>query len=175
MLSPHCARSRLLALMFAAGLSAAAPAGAGAAANNCQGAPGTSAVEQYCEAILSADGARQRPAAPRRAAASPAATAPLPAALRRAGDDGEAIARLLPAGTLRERPARAGREPGGGSAAAGADTPRDAGGSALSAARHAVQAGPTVGAGLTWSLLGATGLLSAGALLTRRRSGIPAS
>lgn len=156
--------------------SLVAPGFATAAANNCQGAPGTSAVEQYCEALLDADGERQRPTAPQATGTGTGAgTTALPAGLRHAGDDGAAIARLVPVGDLPGAPASgAGDQPARPDRDSGV-TVQAAGGSALSAARHAVQAGPTASPALAWGLMGATTILSASALITRRRPGEAAS
>lgn len=160
--------------------------GGASAANNCQGAPGTSAVEQYCEAIPQADGGRQVPPkrVPKNAQGAVKSSVPVPADLRRAGEDGLAVARFAATAPTVDRSARPpsrttpnadrasvepASQPGGaGAPAQAAAVPN---GTAFSGAGHALTAGPAAGPELAWSLLALSGVAAGSALLARRRHG----
>ncbi len=94
------APTRMVALGAAAtALTLAAPGGAAAA--GCQGAPGTSALEQYCEAIPDAKGGRNNPGDARSGAKGSSGSSSgsgvsrsTSQALQSAGADGAAVASL---------------------------------------------------------------------------------
>ncbi len=167
---------------------AAAPTPANA--QGCQGAPGASALEQYCEAVPRADGGRQRPTSGSPASGSQSSgsgsssSSALPPktakSLDEAGPDGSAVKRLADDG---DQPAStsAGSGTGSGGSSSGdegavlaerVDSPANPDGSPLRAATNAAQAGPTVGGALVWGLLGLSALGAIGAVFLRRGSSI---
>lgn len=197
---PSAPRFALAAAVAA--LSLSAPAGVQAA--GCQGAPGTSALEQYCEAIPDAAGGRQNPgrstgssngsgSSSNSGAGVSSSTA---AKLSGAGADGAAVEQL--AGGVKKSTAKSSSSksskmsddsadgsgvaaaggsggPGGGAAAAGAvSAPADPSNSPLKAATKAVGGGPTVGGGLVWGLLAMTAIGAIGAVVLRRHNAVPA-
>lgn len=170
--------SRRLAAVLAAG-ALLGPAASGAAAQGCQGQAGTSALEQYCEAIPRGDGGRDSPTKSGSDTES-GVSASTRKALAAAGTDGFKVAALASAGVS----ASAGTTPKattpktGSSASkssdAGATTPAvagpdDASGSPLQAATDAVSNGSTAGPALVWGLVGMSAAGAAGAILLRRR------
>jgi hypothetical protein len=155
-------------------LALAAPASAGT--TNCVAPPGTAAIEEYCETVPSATGNGGGGASATRPVSSSTR-----AALRSQGADGQALAGLLRSdgnGTA-AAPAGGSKASGQGSSAKGASSSRGTvdGASAsqdepssnpLHAVTSAVQAGPTLGGGLIWGLLGITALMLAAAWLRLR-------
>jgi hypothetical protein len=125
-----------------------------AAAQQCVGAPGTGAIDQYCETVQGASGPR-----PSRDSAPAAATVPAPTLreLGRSGDSGRELRGLLegdasakPSGASRER--ERGDRPREAQPAAASPPLRDSA-NPLSAVRAAVSSGDTVGPGFPWALI----------------------
>jgi hypothetical protein len=172
---------RLLALpLIALAVATAAPA-AGAA--TCASAPGTSAVDQYCESIPGADGGK--PVKRTKGAPVEAARDRLPAGTSRQldGDDPDDAGLLAVVSTGPDRPSggAAGGATTGGTATPGATATAEApaqgavdagatpSSSPVSAVTAAASSGPTLGPGLPIALLGIA--LAGGALAwTRARS-----
>jgi hypothetical protein len=140
-----------------------------AAAQQCVGAPGTGAIDQYCETVQGASGPR-----PSRDSAPPQATVPAPTLreLGRSGDSGRELRGLLQ-GDASTKP-----NPRGGSKERG-DRPREAQPAAvspavrdsanpLSAVRAAVASGDTVGPGFPWALIVLSVGIGGGAWLRHR-------
>jgi hypothetical protein len=155
---------RLLPLALLLFLAVAAPATA--ATTDCVAPPGTAAIEEYCETVPSATGDKGGGA--RSAQPLDRSTRE---ALRAQGADGQALAGLLRSDGSAAAP-RSGRTTKSGGTAAGSTGNRgEAAGSAASqdepsgnplhAVTSAVEAGPTLGGGLVWALLGITALMVA--------------
>jgi hypothetical protein len=187
----HSPRARFPLLLAAATTAATMAGGASvsAAATSCQGAPGASALEQYCEAIPRGDGGRQTTGA----AANPGDTGAAAAhshmnhataqALAAAGADGAAIRQLANntngpavASTTQKHPAQPNTK--GTGAATSSDTstastanPKDPSGSPLRAARQAASSGPAAGQPVAWGIFGISVLGAASALGRRRPPG----
>jgi hypothetical protein len=149
---------------------------------NCQGAPGTSAVEQYCEAVPRADGGSDRGnSAPQRAPTIPIDTS---RQLKRSGPDGEAIERLV-GGAVQPGKPPVDKEGSSSSSSASsvesvdegavrserADPPSDPSSNPLKAASKAVAGGPVVGQGVVWGVIGLS-VLGVGSTLILRRRGL---
>jgi hypothetical protein len=156
-------RSLLLSTLLL--LAVAAPATAGT--SDCVAPPGTAAIEEYCETVPSATG--DKGGGIRSAQPLDRSTR---AALRAQGADGQALAGLLRSdgssapggsagskGSKASKGARAGSTgTNGGGAGATQDEPS---GNPLHAVTSAVEAGPTLGGGFAWALLGITALMIA--------------
>lgn len=166
---------------------------AGAQAQGCQGAPGASALEQYCEAIPRADGGRERPSSSGSGSGgsgsqsgsgqSSGVSSSTSSALSKAGADGQAVERLASGSTAKSSKSSSGKSKSSKDSAAGStpdqgavkservEGPADPSSSPLKAATNAAGAGPTVGGGLVWGLLGISALGAAGAVFMRRGNG----
>jgi hypothetical protein len=172
-----------------------------AAAQSCQGAPGASAIQQYCEAVPRGDGGRDTSgggsgSGGRGGSGVNAATSKV---LAQAGRDGAAVQRLAGGGsgagngsTKRkgqgngngngkqgssgQGSAGAGAGAGSGSAGAGgsgsaASGPKDPSGSPLNAAKNAASTGPAAGQAVAWSIVGLSVLGAIAAVGLRRQRG----
>ena len=159
----HTMRSLLLSMLLL--LAVAAPAAAGT--TDCVAPPGTAAIEEYCETVPSATGDK-----------GGGVRAPQPldrstrSELRALGADGQALAGLLrsdgsgsasgsgggSAGSKASNSGGSAGTRGGGGASATQDEPS---GNPLHAVTSAVEAGPTLGGGFAWALLGITALMIA--------------
>jgi hypothetical protein len=140
-----------------------------AAAQQCVGAPGTGAIDQYCETVQGASGPR-----PSRDAAPPKAAVPAPTLreLGRSGDSGRELRGLLQSDASPKPSARGGEQDRG-------DRPREAQPAAaspavrdsanpLGAVRAAVASGDTVGPGFPWALIVIAVGIGSGAWLRHR-------
>lgn len=192
MSSLHAQRPRLLA--FALTLATASTglamgsAGAQAQGGGCQGPPGASAVEQYCEAIPRADGGRTKASGD---GSGKNLSERTNSQLGQAGDDGAAVKKLTDDGsTAPSGSGGSGSDSGSGSGSGsgsdsdggsgagavsgttptGVDAPVDASGSPLKAATNAVESGSTAGPALAWGVVGMSAFGAAAALLLRRRA-----
>ena len=176
---------RFLTLAVPAAFLAGSPV---ASAATCQGAPGASAIQQYCEAIPDAQGAHRGPKTP--AAGGESGQQPLPSGtsreLRAAGPDGEAIERLaagqsVPAKPKSTTPSPGQATPGTSGTSSGSDATTsgtnsvdddavdDPSTNVLTAATNAVSNGSTVGSGLAWGVLGMSTIGACAAIVLRRR------
>jgi hypothetical protein len=125
-----------------------------AAAQQCVGAPGTGAIDQYCETVQAASGPR-----PSRDSAPATATVPAPTLreLGRSGDSGRELRGLLQGDasstpSTRDSRRERGERPREAKPAAVSPPVRDAA-NPLSAVRAAVASGDTVGPGFPWALI----------------------
>lgn len=192
-MSARLVRNGTRAAILAAALTV--PSSHAAFAEGCVGAPGTSALEQYCEAVPDADGSRTKPGSHTQSEHSaPVATVEK---LQNSGADGKALAAIVAGssgsgsngggGASSSAKSSGGSRSKHGSSASGAGTssggagaggtthstvsaPTAASGSALAAAREAVETGPTAGSEVTWALVTMSALGGLSALLLRRRS-----
>lgn len=169
------------------------------AAGACTGAPGASAIQQYCEAVPTA-GSKSQHAGEKSSSAS-TVSSQTAATLNASGSDGakvEALAGGAPSASSTKSTSSSassssknkkkksssgasgtsggsgGSGSGGGSVAVKdlkVNGPSDPSGSPLKAASHAVASGPTVGGGVVWGLVGVSALGVLGAVFLRRRSG----
>lgn len=168
-------------------------------AAGCQGAPGTSALEQYCEAIPDAEGGRQSPGSGskstgRSSSSSAGVSSSTAAKLSGAGADGAAVEQL--AGGVKKSDGKksksskkaddsssdsaaagagsnGGDGDGGGTGGLAVSAPADPSNSPLKATTKAVGSGPTVGSGLVWGLLAMSALGAIGAVVLRRHNAVP--
>ncbi|MBO9531423.1 MAG: hypothetical protein J7513_00410 [Solirubrobacteraceae bacterium] len=185
--------SRPLARTLGAALATTALLGTTApvvSAQSCVGRPGASALQQYCEAVPEANGDRQKPqSSSSKDGGSTGDNLPSSSkrVLGKAGDDGAAVAALAAAagggsggagGDSGGDGASGGSRSSDGSSGASSESsgsgssvapPSAPSGSALAAAKQAVETGPTAGPALAWSLLGMSVLGAIGALFLRRR------
>lgn len=165
---------RVLAVTLAfLATSAAGPSVTGA--QSCEAPPGTSAVEQYCEALPEASGTRSANESNRAANASrgrrpPSLSTATAATLEASGSDGRAILNLA-------RGTAAGSRPGGrtltgetGTAAGEARPPAIPSDNPLRAVQAAASQGRTVGGGLAWTILVGTAALAGVAWVRLRRT-----
>jgi hypothetical protein len=159
---------RLLLVSIMLLFAVAAPATA--ATTDCVAPPGTAAIEEYCETVPSATG--DKGGGVRSAQPLDHSTR---SALRAQGADGQALAGLLssdgasaPAGSSGKSKASKGS---GSAGSAGTAAPQDEPSSnPLHAVTSAVEAGPTLGGGFAWALLGITALvIAAGWMRLRAR------
>lgn len=176
-------RRRLVALGAGALLLLATPATpAVAQSGGCQGAPGSSAVEQYCEAIPRGDGGRSQAGGSGSGNGTSTISKKTGEALADAGADGASIARLAqdgsaPADSSDGKSSDSGSSSDSGDGAvkdaraSGVAAPKDASGSPLKAATEAAQTGSTVGPALAWGVIGMSALGAISAVLIRRRKG----
>jgi hypothetical protein len=150
------------------------------AASGCQGAPGASALEQYCEAVPDADGRRVNPGTSGpTASGGVGASASTQQALTKLGADGIRLAHLVgrshptsSGGSVAPAGSGNSAKPGTSSAnTVGVSGPNDPSGSPLAAATKAVGRGPTAGGGLAWGLVGMSVLGAGGAIVLRRTRG----
>lgn len=167
-----------------------------AAAQSCQGAPGASAIQQYCEAVPRGDGGRDTAggaggAGGRGGSGVNPATSKV---LAQAGKDGAAVQRLAGGGpaagnggasTSKPKGKQGASKPGasGGGAASGtagsgaggtggsASGPKDPSGSPLNAAKNAASTGPAAGQAVAWSIVGLSVLGAIAAVGVRRQRG----
>lgn len=167
-------------------------------AQGCTGAPGASAIQQYCEAVPRADGGSERPGGSDSGGSGGGSgsggsgsgvSSSTAKSLSEAGADGAAVERLTQGGSTSETPkAKKKSEKDASSTAAGSGTgsgptgsdgavlaervegPADPDGSPLKAATNAVASGPTAGTGVVWGLVGIS-VLGAGAAVFFRRRG----
>jgi hypothetical protein len=147
-------RSFLLATLLL--LAVAAPASAGT--TDCVAPPGTAAIDEYCETVPSATGDKGGGA--RSAQPLDRSTR---SELRAQGADGQALAGLLSSDGTSE-PAgkpKASKRAGSAGAAGAAAAQDEPSGNPLHAVTSAVEAGPTLGGGFAWALLGITALMIA--------------
>ncbi len=169
---------RLSLMISVVGLVPLAITGPAAAQQSCQGRPGASAIEQYCEAIPDGTGSRQTPGDK---ASSSDKTSQVPTGsrgdLQSSGPDGEAVLALV---------AASGGSGGGGGNSGAGGTSGGSGGSGksgtasggsgvgkvkgaaavqpavspsdnpLRAVKSAVSSGATVGSGFVWGLVALT-------------------
>lgn len=181
-LSPSDLRPRRVALVIAvAGIGlGAGSSSAWAQAGGCQGPPGASAVEQYCEAIPRADGGRTKAGGDSSGSTLSDKTAGV---LTSSGSDGAAVKRLSDDGSApaTDKKTSSAKSAGAGSGDASGTSPTgsspesvvgpvDASGSPLEAATSAVENGPTAGPALAWGVVGMSAFGAAAALLIRRRN-----
>jgi hypothetical protein len=153
-------RALLLSLLVM--LAAAAPAAAGT--SDCVAPPGTAAIEEYCETVPSATGNTGGGAR----AAQPLSRSSR-SALRAQGADGKALAGLLssdgssPAtgSTTATGSTKQSKQRSRGGVADTTATQDEPSSNPLHAVTSAVQAGPTLGGGFAWALLGITALMIA--------------
>jgi cobalamin biosynthesis Mg chelatase CobN len=155
-----------------------------ALAQRCEGRPGASAIQQYCEAIPQASGAGQRPSGGgqnTRGAASPQVRRQL----QNAGADGAIVLGLLAAssnnaddggngdGTANESGGPGGSDAGAGGVPSGTDgasaDPKVAEGGVLRAVSSAVSNGSTVGNEFSGLLVGMAVLAAAFGWISLRR------
>ena len=151
-------RSLVLSMLLL--LAVAAPAMAGT--TDCVAPPGTAAIEEYCETVPSATG--DKGGGVRSAQPLDRSTR---SALRAQGADGQALAGLLrsdgssaPGTGATTSKASKGAGSSGGTAGTGASQDEPSG-NPLHAVTSAVEAGPTLGGGFAWALLGITALMIA--------------
>lgn len=156
----------VLGLLVLPGIADAAP-------QACQGRPGASAIEQYCEAIPDATGGRVSPNSERASSQGASARGAVPAAAQRrlttSGQDGQAVLGLVAAsasgssdgngagGSTSGRDDRGGGIGGsssGPSVAAGPQAARTPSDNPLKAVSSAVTNGATVGSAFVWALVG---------------------
>ncbi len=190
-------RTRLPLLLAASAAVAAGPLAlpGAASAQSCQGAPGASAIQQYCEAIPRGDGGRETSGGGSGSggsgAGAPGVSAATSQALGQAGRDGAAVQRLVGGGsggtsdkrkrTKDGKSGGSGNASGGSSAGAGgagggstggdASGPKDPSGSPLNAAKNAASAGPEAGQAVAWSIVGLSVLGALAAVGLRRQRG----
>lgn len=169
-----------------------------AAAQSCQGAPGASAIQQYCEAVPRGDGGRDT-AGGGNGSSGRGGSGVNPATskvLAQAGKDGAAVQRLAGGGPGASDGSSNNAKPGGaknsskqgsgsGSAGAsggaaragaggsgdGAGGPKDPSGSPLNAAKNAASTGPAAGPAVAWSIVGLSVLGALAAVGLRRQRG----
>ncbi|MDO9355480.1 MAG: hypothetical protein Q7T55_17395 [Solirubrobacteraceae bacterium] len=188
-----------LALPALAAVSIGLGLPASSQAQGCTGAPGASAIQQYCEAVPSADGGTDKPGGSSNGGSggsgsdsssnsgsstgsSDGVSAKTSRSLNEAGADGAAVERLAGGSEAtsskgKSAPKAESVDPAeseatsddGGVAAERVDGPSDPGGSPLKAATNAVASGPTTGSGLVWGLAGISILGVGAAVLFRRR------
>lgn len=179
--TPSARPRRTAALTLTAGALLAFGPGATTAAfaQGCVGQPGTSALEQYCEAIPRGDGGRDTPGPAKKGSGSTISKR-TGSALSAAGADGAAVSRLAQDGSGATQAAKAKQPPASVSATEGdagavkgltVQGPSDPDGSPLSAATSAVQSGPTAGPALAWGIVGMSAIGAIAALMLRRRAG----
>jgi hypothetical protein len=140
-----------------------------AAASECVAPPGTAAIEQYCEIVPSATGDS--------GGSSPAPDRSSTPALRAQGADGRALANVLGSDRTgsasgsrgKQRTARSAPRHGHRAAARATAARDEPAPNPLRAVTSAVQAGPTLGGGFAWVLLGITALMLAAGWLRLRR------
>lgn len=147
---------------LAAALLAACCIPAGANGAGCVGQPGASALEQYCEAVPTAEGGRQAPGS----GAGSGVSSQTNQTLQASGADGASVAAL--AGGAEAGSAASNNAQGGSGAQPAVDGPADPSGSPLAAAARAVSSGPTAGPTVAWALVGIALIGAASALLRRR-------
>ena len=138
-------------------LALAAPATA--ATTDCVAPPGTAAIEEYCETVPSATG--DKGGGVRSAQPLDHSTR---SELRSQGPDGQALAGLLSSDGSSAPSGASGKSKAskGSAATAGTAAPQDEPSSnPLHAVTSAVEAGPTLGGGFAWALLGITALMIA--------------
>lgn len=171
-----------------------------AAAQSCQGAPGASAIQQYCEAIPRGDGGRDTSGGGSGSGGSNGSgsgsgvSAATSKALTQAGRDGAAVQRL--AGGTSSSPSKkdggkrggndrergSGSSSGGGTGVGGGTGtgggtggtnagPKDPSGSPLNAAKNAASTGPAAGQAVAWSIVGLSVLGALAAVGLRRQRG----
>lgn len=181
-----------VALLAGAALGGGVPAGA--LAQGCQGQPGTSALEQYCEAIGTGTGGRENPGSRGSGSGSGSGSGvsgSTQRSLQGAGADGAAVSALAGgSGDSGSGGSGSGGSGGGsssnddggasgsGSGSAGAsdvkgvtvEGPTAPDGSPLKAATQAASSGPVAGQAVTWGLVGLTALGAIGAVFLRRRT-----
>jgi hypothetical protein len=121
-----------VAVVLGATMLVAAPA----SAQSCKAPPGTSAIDEYCEAIPSPSGDRGSTDSDRGGLPIPAATR---RALEKAGADGRSIVKLSASATKRKRPA------GDAAAAKASGEAGPASGNVIDALAAGVGEGGTVG------------------------------
>lgn len=152
--------------------AAVAPA---SAQSGCTGQAGTSAIEQYCEAVPNGDGSRTKSTSKSDRGTSKSTSQ----SLQSAGPDGAAVAALAggtgggSGGTGGSGSSDNSKSAAGGELAVKSERvsgPDDPGSNPLNAATQAASSGPIAGKAVTWGLVGLTGLGALGALLLRRRS-----
>lgn len=194
--SPRIATAASVASMAALLSLGGAPA---AFAQGCTGAPGASAIQQYCEAVPRADGGSDRPGGGggggsdsgsgggNSSGSGSGVSAQTSEALSGAGADGAAVERLAGGDSAAAAPKGSGSKPKKSSAktsesttpndddgavlAERVDGPADPDGSPLKAATNAVSSGPTAGSGVVWGLVGISVLGAGAAVFLRRRNG----
>jgi hypothetical protein len=151
--------STLLLLALAAPATAAGP-------TDCVAPPGTAAIEEYCETVPSATG--DKGGGIRSAQPLDRSTR---SELRSQGADGQALAGLLRSdgsaatsgsggGSVTSKGSKGSGSAGTSRGGAGA-TQDEPSGNPLHAVTSAVEAGPTLGGGFAWALLGITALMIA--------------
>lgn len=156
-------------------------------AQGCVGQPGTSALEQYCEAVPRGDGGRDRPGSGSGSGSSGNGGSGVSGATRQqlqgAGADGAAVAALASGGSggsgssggSSKKPSQPSNQSSDAEGDAGAvkgisvDGPQAPDGSPLKAATQAASSGPVAGQAVTWGLVGLTALGAIGAVFMRRR------
>lgn len=167
-----------------------------ASAQSCQGAPGASAIQQYCEAVPRGDGGRETAgggggtSGGSSGGSGAGVNAATSSALAQAGRDGAAVRRLVGEGSSSSKQRKSGRSGAsgggsgsastGGSGAGGAGSasgsgaaagPKDPSGSPLNAAKNAASNGPTAGPAVAWSIVGLSVFGALAAVGLRRQRG----
>lgn len=160
-----------------------------AQAEGCVGRPGASALEQYCEAVPSANGGRQKANQGSNGGGSKPYSSSTVKSLADAGADGAAVAALaagaasngtsdsdLPKSSSKPNSSTtdsSGPDASGETATdestQGVSDPAAPDASPLTATKEAVATGPTAGPALTWGVLGMSAIGAIGAIVLRRR------
>lgn len=165
----------LLVVMLAA-LFLVAPS---ASAQRCEGRPGASAIQQYCEAIPEADGVSRRPGSGRTGAGSDGSgdtPSPVQSQLEDAGQDGRAVLGLIASGDDYSGPGADPDGGGSGTGSAGGRTSSEAKraeGGVLDAVSASVSNGSTVGNAFAGILVGMAVLGAAFGWISLRRRHAP--
>lgn len=190
---PHVERTMPIVILAVALLLAlvAAPT---ASAQTCQGRPGASAIQQYCEAIPEATGGSQRPGGSSQNGSSQNDGSDAPSGaqseLQDAGQDGQAVLGLVAASGGSDDSggsssggssgSSGGADPGSGSQSSGESggAPTDtnakrAEGGVLDAVASSVSSGTTVGDSFAGILVGMAALIAAFGWITMRRRRTP--
>lgn len=177
-----------LVVIAALAVAAALLAPGAAMAQKCEGRPGASAIQQYCEAIPEASGTGQRPGSNGRGAgggsqgAAGAGSTQVQRELQAAGAEGAVVLGLVAAssngddgdsggtgGGASDSGGSSGSGAGSSSGSSGAADPKVAEGGVLRAVSSAVSNGSTVGSGFTGLLVGMAVLAAAFGWVTLRR------
>lgn len=169
-----------------------------ATAQSCQGAPGASAIQQYCEAVPRGDGGRDTAGGGGTSGGGSGGSgagvnAATSSALAQAGRDGAAVRRLVGEGSSSAKKRKSGKSgksgasgggsgststggsgtggAGGVSGSGAAAGPKDPSGSPLNAAKNAASNGPTAGPAVAWSIVGLSVFGALAAVGLRRQRG----
>lgn len=165
-----------------------------ALAQGCTGQPGTSALEQYCEAVPRGDGGRDRPggSGSNGSGSGSGVSSSTQRTLSQAGADGAAVAALASGGSgsggsgegaSKKSSKSSTKKSSGGSSSGSAgsqdagavkaervESPADPSGNPLKAATNAASSGPVAGPTLVWGLVGMTAIGAIAAVILRRRT-----